>query len=93
MHIKTTNIALSWLPPDPELCNGRIINYTICILAFSTSPGPCLQEIFLGNQTDFTVTNLKPYTQYVIKISAGTKVGFGPPALVVNTTLQAGKSW
>ena len=91
-HVKPTILSLSWLPPEPELRNGKIINYTICIRVFSTSsPGPCLREALLGNQTHYTATELKPYTKYTIIISAGTEIGFGPPVLVVNSTLQAGK--
>ncbi|CAB4035256.1 phosphatidylinositol phosphatase PTPRQ-like, partial [Paramuricea clavata] len=50
----------------------------------------------LGGQDDpltkFTVSELKPYTKYGFNISAGTVVGFGPPALVVVTTRETAPS-
>ena len=84
-------MSIEWQPPVPELRNGKIINYTFCIRVFSTSPGPCLHEITLGNQTHYKATQLKPYTKYIINILAGTEIGFGPPVMIVNTTSEAGK--
>lgn len=83
-------MSLSWLPPDLQLRNGIIVNYSVCVLVYSASPSPCLMEVMLDKRMDYTVTNLKPYTKYIIKISAGTEAGFGPPAMLVNTTLQTG---
>ncbi|XP_028401484.1 phosphatidylinositol phosphatase PTPRQ-like [Dendronephthya gigantea] len=90
--VQATKMSLSWSPPDPELCNGIIVNYSICIRVHSSSPVPCLMEIMLDKRMDYTVTNLKPYTKYGIEISAGTEAGFGPPAMLVNTTLQTAPS-
>ena len=90
-HADSRNMSLVWQPPALELRNGEIVNYTICIRFFSTSPGPCLQEVTLGNQTHYKATQLKPYTEYIITIFAGTEIGFGPPVMVVNTTSEAGK--
>ena len=94
--LSSDRLTLSWLPPDPELRNGIIIKYFICLRVVSTSPGPCLREMthVLGRQVDpitkFTVSELKPYTKYGLNISAGTVVGFGPSASVVATTLETG---
>jgi hypothetical protein len=94
--LSSHKLTLSWLPPDPELHNGIIIKYLICLRVVSTSPGPCLREMthVLGRQDDpitkFTVSELKPYTKYGLNISAGTVVGFGPSASVVATTLETG---
>ena len=86
-------MSLSWLPPKPELRNGVIVKYTICIRVYSHNPGPCLREIMLERRTEYryTVVDLKPYTKYVVQISAGTVIGMGPHVSLENETLQAGK--
>ena len=95
--VQASTISLSWLPPEPELRNGRIRKYAICIRIFSTFPGSCLREIILDmkntldTRIEYDVVDLKPYTKYIVDISAGTAVGFGPSVALVNETQQAGK--
>ena len=90
-RVDATNITASWLPPDPALRNGRIINYKLCIKIGSTSQGPCLLQVTTGNITVYTFSNLKPYTKYYIRISAATKIGYGPSAVLTTKTVEAGK--
>ncbi|XP_046851042.1 uncharacterized protein LOC124444464 [Xenia sp. Carnegie-2017] len=88
-QVDVTNITGSWLPPDPALRNGRIINYKLCIKIGSTSQGPCLLQITTGNITDYTFSNLKPYTKYHLRITSATKIGYGPAAVLTTRTLEA----
>ena len=90
-RVYATNITASWLPPDPALRNGRIINYKLCIKIGSTSQGPCLLQITTGNITVYNFSNLKPYTKYYIRISAATKIGYGSAAVLTTRTLEAGE--
>ena len=52
-----------------------------------------MREIMLERQTEYryTIVDLKPYTKYIVQISAGTVVGMGPHVSLENKTLQAGK--
>ncbi|XP_046851039.1 phosphatidylinositol phosphatase PTPRQ-like [Xenia sp. Carnegie-2017] len=88
-RVDITNITSSWLPPDPALRNGRIINYKLCIKIGNTSQGPCLLQATTGNITVYTFSNLKPYTKYHLRISAATKIGYGPAAVLTTRTLEA----
>ena len=90
-RVDATNITASWLPPDPALRNGRIINYKLCIKIGSTSQGPCLLQVTTGNITVYTFSNLKPYTKYHLRISAATKIGYGSAAVLTTRTLEAGE--
>ena len=89
--VQPTNITLSWQPPVPELRNGNIVRYSICLLVFNISSEPCLRRFRLRRK-EYTVNELKPYTKYIFNISAGTTVGFGPHLSLIERTLQTGMS-
>lgn len=92
-RVEATNVSLSISFPEPELRNGVIVKYFICLRVVDSSPGPCLRDITVATEaewTEYTITELHPYTEYSFTISAGTVIGLGPSVKVVTKTLQAG---
>ena len=78
--ITSTTIIVSWSPPNIEVQNGFIRNYSIIITDTNN-------EIFLYVSEVLTTTeigNLKPFTKYYVHVAAST-IGVGPfaePVLV-----------
>lgn len=77
-------IMLSWKPPDPEHQNGVITTYHLLI------DFPNMMELNSTN-TSAEITNLKPYTTYMVKIAAATIAGIGPYSAALSfQTLEDG---
>jgi hypothetical protein len=91
-EVQPTNISLAWKFPAPELRNGDIPTHSICLRVSGTTAGTCERKfIVCCRRMEYTVADLKPYTNYSFNISAGTRVGFGPPVSLFERTLQTGK--
>ena len=70
--------------------NGILTKYSVCIRRQSFTS--CTTKVTVPfTQTSYTFTGLKPYVQYTIEISAGTKVGYGPRAKITQRTRESGK--
>ena len=72
--VASTTVTLQWMPP--EIPNGVITHYSV-------QYGGTVIDSF-GNETlnklMGTVEGLSPDTQYVLHLTAHTRVGPGPPA-------------
>ncbi|XP_028400962.1 protein sidekick-1-like [Dendronephthya gigantea] len=78
-----------WTPPHPELQNGVIIHYVLCIREY----GPNFAcgrttQVLESSDMSFTYGGLSPNREYVVVIRAATIVGLGPPAFVQKTKGQ-----
>ncbi|KAK3880688.1 hypothetical protein Pcinc_014845 [Petrolisthes cinctipes] len=75
----TEALTVEWDPPATP--NGVITNYSV-----TWSPDDPSEPI-ITTATTFTLTDLKPCTDYTISISAATAKGNGPPGDSSQTTL------
>ena len=92
-NITTTSLTLVWLPPEYNHANGIIMYYGICYQEVSLGTD-CTSIVSIPQeQMSFDITTgLRPYTQYVLVVMAATKiVGWGPKAMINETTLTAGR--
>ena len=75
--------------------NGILLNYSINYSGIEIDTVP--RVIYLSNPNpnhtnqSITLTNLEEYTTYSINVSAYTKVGRGPDAIVTQRTNQDGE--
>ena len=60
--------------------NGVITRYRVCYKKLSSSGDICNSQVgeTMGNVLRITLNNLEKYTDYVVAVQAGTKIGFGP---------------
>ena len=86
--LSSTSFILNWEQPLQEERSGDIVGYTINVTNLNTE---LIQQFLVGLISNYTVSNLKPFTIYVSTISARTSIGLGPySALVYVTTLEDG---
>ena len=59
--------------------NGVITRYRVCYKKLSSSGDICNSQVgeTMGNVRRITLSNLEKYTNYVVAVKAGTKIGFG----------------
>lgn len=87
--VSAVAIAISWEPPPFDVRNGIIRQYSI--LVSSDTAWVNYTQVWLSNNTEFTVTDLAPYVTYHIKIKAHTILP-GPYSTVYSvTTLESGE--
>lgn len=85
----STAISLRWGPPLPEYRNGDIIGYVVNITNLDNGN---VQQLVTAMVSNMTVSNLMPFTIYVVTISARTAIGMGPFSSVVSVqTIEDGK--
>ena len=76
--VTSTTMTLQWMPP--ETCNGLITKYSI---QYNES----VVDNFNVNEMEGTIEGLSPDTEYVLQLTAHTRVGPGPPiSLTVKTS-------
>lgn len=94
--INATSIEVSWFGPDPQLING--INQGYKLRAFNTQDNTT-KEIQIepssipDNLQKAIISNLEPFTEYLINVLCYTSAGDGPtndPLIAVKT--QQGKN-
>lgn len=81
---RARNVTFSWSPPST--LNGVITGYTLNYSNDSTSAYSVSLD---ADEEMVTVDNLNEFTQYTFELRASTRVGFGPRAVVNQTTAQA----
>ena len=83
--LNRTTMKFTWSPPAPELRNGEIILYTICIREF-TRLLACKKKVNVpGRQNYYVYRDVDRNKEYIIIIKAGTAAGLGPPRFVRKT--------
>ena len=86
-YVDESTINFFWSPPHPELRNGIIIHYSVCIREY----GPdfaCIRKVKVlegRGRRSYAYGGLNPNREYVVVIRAATIVGLGPPAFVQKT--------
>ena len=93
-----TSILVTWNVPVLNDLNGVLLNYSINYSGIEIDTVPRVIYLSISNPTpnltnqSITLTNLEEYTTYSINVSAYTKVGRGPDAIVIQRTNQDGES-
>ena len=73
----------------PEERNGIITGYTINVTNLDNGT---VEQFTTTVVSNFTISNLRPFTTYVATISARTAIGMGPFSNVLSVqTLEDGK--
>ena len=85
-YIDDWTISFSWSAPHPDLHNGIIIYYDVCIREY----GPdfsCVrsEQVPESEENSYAFGGLKPSGEYVVMIKAATIIGLGPPAFIQKT--------
>ncbi|NXU84234.1 IGDC4 protein, partial [Xiphorhynchus elegans] len=73
------DIRVTWLPPPPELSNGKITKYKIDYCTLKEADQVTSIEVG-GNETQLTLYSLHPNKVYKVRIAASTSVGYGAPS-------------
>ncbi|XP_059152199.1 tyrosine-protein phosphatase 99A-like isoform X2 [Physella acuta] len=74
-NLSSTEIKLNWQPPPKDQLNGDLEGY---IIKYGTNPANMTTLEVPAQQNAHTITGLRPYTMYDVKISAKNKAGSGP---------------
>lgn len=80
LPLNSRSVFIEWEPPLITHQNGYITGYT---LRWSSVNGPDVNENTTAN-TNITLSNLTPFTNYAWTIAASTIVGIGPFSTTVN---------
>lgn len=73
--VKAVEVLITWKPPISETLNGVLRSYIIEWRRISD--GNVSNITLNGSQNSYNISNLKPFTEYKIRIAAQT-VGKGP---------------
>nr|XP_047932219.1 immunoglobulin superfamily DCC subclass member 4 isoform X3 [Anser cygnoides] len=73
------DIRVTWLPPPPELSNGKITKYKIDYCTLKEADQVTSIEVG-GNETQITLYSLHPNKVYKVRIAASTSMGYGAPS-------------
>ena len=73
------SLIVAWDVLKNDDKNGVVTGYRVCYKKVSSSGDICNSpfEETMGNVRLITLSNLEKYTDYVVAIKAGTKIGFG----------------
>lgn len=88
--ILSQSFRINWQPPNNEDQNGIITEYSVRIVNFD------LENVTYLNvtDTDITVSNLQPFTQYEVSVAAHTSAGKGPfSAPQIVQTQESGRTF
>ena len=88
--VNESTISFSWSAPEPELQNGVIMHYSVCIREMQSGPeSSCTRTAKISANDDnnsFMYSGLSPSKEYIVMVKAGTVVGLGPPAFILKTS-------
>ncbi|NXL89055.1 IGDC4 protein, partial [Alectura lathami] len=73
-----SDIRVTWLPPPPELSNGKITKYKIDYCTLKEDQVTSIEVG--GNETQITLYSLHPNKVYKVRIAASTSMGYGAPS-------------
>ena len=83
----STNITLTWGPPDHDKLNGLLVEYRVQCSGRTRE----YNQIVNSSQNTTTLSGLLPYTNYSCNITAHNSAGGGPAATTSVTTKQDGE--
>ncbi|KAI6661005.1 Phosphatidylinositol phosphatase PTPRQ-like [Oopsacas minuta] len=84
VYVSDTEIIVEWLDPPMADLNGVLTEYEIKVDTVHSSYVLSVQ----GSINAITITNLHPYTDYIIQIRANTQPGSGPYSTPVTVTTE-----
>ena len=84
VNVQAQQVTVSWSPPtNPNgVITGYMLNYSNSTENLSRPLGAIQQMAVIDNLNEFTL--------YRFELRAETSAGFGPPAVVNQTTAEAG---
>lgn len=74
--VSATKIYVSWQPPPADQSNGDIAFYKLQYTESDQQDGD--MTVLILNSTECTIHDLRPWTEYMIRVAASTSVGNGP---------------
>ena len=80
----STSLFLRWEPPELEDQNGIIIGYRVNISEVETGANFQLSS----SDPPLSVEGLRPFTTYICRIAARTRVGVGPYSIAVTAVTR-----
>lgn len=86
--VLSTSIVASWSKPDPG--NDTIRKYFVRY--WEVKKGKSLHKMFESTATSAIVSNLSPFTDYMLEVSAVSDLAEGMPMAYGFKTLEAGKT-
>lgn len=87
--VNSSSIFLNWGLPLSGERNGDIIGYAINVTNLDNET---VHQFMTGTVSNFTVTDLYPFTLYESRVFACTAIGIGPsPAIAIIETDEDGK--
>ena len=91
--VTATSLNLVWSPPKENHRNGIITEYGVCYEEASLGTN-CVETVRvpMGQLSYRITTGLRPNTKFMLTVKAATGQGWGPKAVVYETTLPAGKA-
>ena len=90
-YVNSTELNLTWSEPESVHHNGILTRYRLILIPEQWSLTQKRTILLPRTDVSYLATDLKPYVKYVIEISAGTEVGFGPAAVLNARTLMEGR--
>lgn len=85
-YVDESTISFAWSAPHPELHNGIITHYHVCIRKYGPDFTCTGRKNLQGNKTrSYAYGGLSPSSEYVVVIRAATIIGLGPPAFIQKT--------
>ncbi len=75
MVLSPRSIEITWIPPDEQERHGIIVKYTVNVTSLPSGEVITLMDT---PETSLTISNLKPYSKYLVGVKAATTVGEGP---------------
>ena len=88
--LNSTDVYISWLPPEQSLQNGVIQKYIVSV--YEISIDDALEETDVLDGTSIVITDLHPYYNYQVTVSAFT-IGPGPYSDVMFTMDEDGNKF
>lgn len=86
--MSSSSLLVEWQPPPPQDRHGLIKHY---IVEYYIKRDDIQYKSTAGNATRLTLTSLKPFTQYYVRVKAVNGAGAGPESeAVTNTTFEDG---
>ena len=82
-----SSVTISWNAIPKYSRNGVLREYVVAYVASKSDESEKTVEV-RGTETKVTLTDLLPYTSYVVKVSGRTNIGPGPVSddLIVQTS-------
>ena len=95
-NISSNSVYLAWEKPNLDIVHGELLGYQLSYKARLQSPHSrggeevTMVTIKGPNVTDYTISNLAPYTEYLVSLEIVNPEGTGPATTVKVSTDEGG---